>query len=96
MVNIKKNIFINEFFNEKDAEIWSFSQSLIQLKPLIDLNLLLMKLSRIPSVSITLKENIPDRLNYRSNPRIGDILISAAEGKLLKTIIDFHLCNMLS
>ena len=80
MVNIKKNIFINEFISEKDAEIWSFSQSLIHMKPLLGLNDLLMKLNRIPSVSVTLKQNIPERLNYKDNRRIADVLVSAAEG----------------
>lgn len=80
MANIKKIVFINEYILESDAKIWSFSQTLIHLKPLIDLNTLLMKLSRIPGVSVTLRENLPQRLNYRENDRIADIIISAVEG----------------
>lgn len=81
MANIKKIVFINEYILESDAKIWSFSQTLIHLKPLIDLNTLLMKLSRIPGVSVTLRDNLPQRLNYRENERIADIIISAVEGK---------------
>lgn len=80
MVNIKKIVFINEYLLETDAEIWSFSQSLIHLKPLIDLNTLLMKLSRIPGVSVTIKENLPDRLLYKSNRRVAEVVVSAVEG----------------
>lgn len=80
MVNIRKIVFINEYITEADAEIWSFSQSLIHLKPLIDTNKLLMKLSQIPGISLTLKENLPERLNYKNNNRIGSIIISAIEG----------------
>ncbi len=80
MVNIKKIVFINEYILESDANIWSFSQTLIHLKPLIDLNTLLMKLSRIPGVSVTLKDNLPERLNYKNSPRVAEIVISAVEG----------------
>lgn len=83
VANIKKIVFINEYILESDAKIWSFSQTLIHLKPLIDLNTLLMKLSRIPGVSVTLRENLPQRLNYRENDRIADIIISAVEGNLV-------------
>jgi hypothetical protein len=55
MVNIKKNVIVSDYFSENDAAIWSFSRNLIHLKPLIDLDTLLLKLSKIPDITITLK-----------------------------------------
>ncbi len=80
MVNIRQIVFLNEFILESDAEIWSFSATLIHLRPLIDLNEILMKLARVPGASITLKSNLPDRLNYKNNIRVGDVIITAVEG----------------
>ena len=100
MVNVRKNIIVNDYFSENDAAIWSFNRNLIHLKPLIDLDSLLLKLSKIPDITITLKGNIsryfvketayfnfiffkedmPERLHYRHNRRIGDVIISALEG----------------
>jgi len=39
-----------------------------------------MKLARVPGASITLKSNLPDRLNYKNNIRVGDVIITAVEG----------------
>lgn len=80
MVNIKRNIVINDFFDDSDASIWSFSRNLIHLKPLIDLDDLLMKLSKIPDITVTLKYEMPERLHYKENRRIADVIISALEG----------------
>lgn len=80
MVNIRQIVFINEFILETDAEIWSFSPTLIHLRPLVDLNELLMKLARVPGASVSLKSNLPDRLHYTNNARIGHIIITAVEG----------------
>jgi hypothetical protein len=80
MVNIKRNVIINDYIDENDATIWSFSSNLIHLRPLINLNYLLTKLNRIPHVNIILKEDIPETIHYKHNRRIGDVLISATEG----------------
>ncbi|CAF0768673.1 unnamed protein product [Brachionus calyciflorus] len=80
ITNIKKNVFINEYISEQDAVIWSFSRTLIHLKPIIELDLLLLKLSKIPDITVTLKEDMPDRLHYKNHYRIGEIIISAIEG----------------
>lgn len=55
MANVKKNIIVSDYFSENDAIIWSFSRNLIHLKPLIDMDILLLKLSKIPDITITLK-----------------------------------------
>lgn len=78
--NIKKNIFINDYFDERDAEIWSFSRNLIHLKPVVSLDGLMTKLARIPDITVTLKSDIPDRLNYREHRRIGQVIVSALDG----------------
>ena len=80
MVNIKKNLIINEYIGEGDAIIWTFTKNLIHLKPLIDLESLLMKLSKMPMVTVTLKQNMPERLHYKNNRRVGEVIISALEG----------------
>lgn len=83
MANIKRNIIINEYIQaDVDAAIWSYSKNLIHLKPLIDLDILVAKLNKIPSglVRLVLKENIPENLNFKSNRRIADVILMAVEG----------------
>lgn len=80
ITNIRQNVFINEYFSEQDAAIWSFSRTLIHLKPLIELDLLLLKLSKIPHITVTLKQDMPERLHYKNHYRIGHVIISAIEG----------------
>jgi ectonucleotide pyrophosphatase/phosphodiesterase family protein 5 len=80
MTEIRKNIVINDYFDESDAQIWSLNRNLIHLKPLIGLDLLIKKLSKMPDVTINLKDKMPDRLHYKNNERIGDIILSAIEG----------------
>ena len=80
MSEIRKNIVVNDYFDEHDAQIWSFNRNLIHLKPLISVEILIKKLSRMPDITINLKENMPERLHYRNNNRIGEIILSAIEG----------------
>jgi ectonucleotide pyrophosphatase/phosphodiesterase family member 5 len=80
MTNIRKNIIIDEYFSEADAIIWSFSRSVIHLKPLVPISLLLMKLNRMPNVNVYTKQNIPEWWHFTHNERIGEIVITAHEG----------------
>jgi predicted AlkP superfamily pyrophosphatase or phosphodiesterase len=78
--NINRNIVLSDYINDNDVNIWSFSRSLVHLKQKIDLDRLLLKLSKIPDITVTLKEDMPTRLHYRNNRRIGDVILSALEG----------------
>ena len=80
MANIRKHVIINEYIGDGDAIIWSFTKNLIHLKPLISMESLLMKLNKMPLVTVTLKQNLPERLRYKNHRRIGDVVISALEG----------------
>lgn len=81
MVNIKKHVFLDEFFEEGvDGEIWSESSSLIHIKPLIDREELLAKLDHIPNVTVVPKDRLPRNLYYTHNRRIGEVLLIADEG----------------
>ena len=52
------------------------------MKPLFDLDILVAKLNKIPPglVRLTLKENMPENLNFRNNRRIADVILMAVEG----------------
>lgn len=83
LVNIKKNIIINDYIQaDLDATIWSYSKNVIHLKPLIDLDSLIIKLSKIPAglVKLAAKENMPENLNFKNSPRIADLILMAVEG----------------
>lgn len=80
MSPIKKNIFVNDYFDEHDAQIWSFSRNLIHLQPIIAMDILLAKIAKMPGITVTLKNHMPERLHYRDNRRIGEVIISALEG----------------
>lgn len=77
---IKKNVFINDYFDEHDVQIWSFSRNLIHLRPIIAIDIFLAKISKMPGITVTLKNRMPERLHYRDNRRIGEVIISALEG----------------
>jgi ectonucleotide pyrophosphatase/phosphodiesterase family protein 5 len=77
---VKRNIVINDYFDESDAQIWSFNRNLIHLRPLINTDALIKKLSKIPDITINMRTNMPERLHYKNNPRIGDIILSGIEG----------------
>lgn len=78
--SIRKHVFVNEYLNESDARIWSFSSTLIHLKPLISLDALLQKVAKMPGITVTMRNRMPDRLHYKTSRRIGEIIISALEG----------------
>ena len=83
MTNIKYEVFLDQFFSRKDADIWSENTSLFLLRPLIKLELLLNKLKKIPGVRIFNKHDIPLEWNYKRNLRIGQVVIVANEGVAL-------------
>lgn len=78
--NVRRNVVISEYLNPDDAQIWSFNSNLIHLKPLINMDQLVKKLSRIPDITINFKHSMPERLHYKNNERIGDIIVSGVEG----------------
>jgi predicted AlkP superfamily pyrophosphatase or phosphodiesterase len=81
MVNIDRHVFLDDFYEDKvDGEIWSKTSSLIQINPFIDRNLLIEKLKKMPNVTVTFKEELPNYIYYKNNRRVGDILIQAHEG----------------
>ena len=85
MVNVRKNVVLSDYLTESDAHIWSLQRNLVHLKPRgggggKSVDALLVKLSRIPDITITLREDMPERLHYRAHRRIGDIIVSAMEG----------------
>jgi predicted AlkP superfamily pyrophosphatase or phosphodiesterase len=81
MVNIRKHVFLDDYFAEGvDGEIWSESTNLIHVNPLIEKDQLVEKLKLMPNVTVILRENVPNYLHYKSNSRIGEVLIAADEG----------------
>ncbi len=44
---------------------------------------LLEKLQMIPNATIYRKNDIPDRWNYKNNPRVPDLLIMPTEGTIV-------------
>jgi predicted AlkP superfamily pyrophosphatase or phosphodiesterase len=93
LVNVRKNIFIDNFIDIKnDARIVSFTSSLIHLQPYSHTNILNLidKLKMIHDINVYLKETIPSRFHYQHNNRIGQIIILAKEG------VSLHLKHLIS
>jgi predicted AlkP superfamily pyrophosphatase or phosphodiesterase len=80
MCQVEKNIFFDQYISKYEAEILSFTSTIVHLVPIIQTKTLMDKLKRIPYVHAYLKADIPDRWHYKNNRRIGDILIVAKEG----------------
>jgi hypothetical protein len=83
MSKVKYQVFLDQFFTKKEADIWSEHSSIFHLKPLINEDELLERLNNIPGVLVYKKNQIPNYLYYKNNNRIGDIIIVAKEGVVL-------------
>ncbi len=71
---------LDTYFHKDDAVVWSDSNSLFHLKPLIKFEDLMKKVNRIPGVTVYTKNSIPESSHYKNSPRIGDILLHARDG----------------
>ncbi len=83
MINIKEYVILDSYVKNFEAEIWSETNTLYHLKPLINTNKLMKKLKSIPGVKVYQKDKIPQNLYYKNSSRIGDIIIQANEGVAL-------------
>jgi predicted AlkP superfamily pyrophosphatase or phosphodiesterase len=83
MVNITQHVILDDYFNETDVQVWSENGNVVLLQPLIGLNELIEKLSKIPNTTVTTKNNINENLHYKNNHRVPDVMLTANEGVAL-------------
>lgn len=79
-MNIDHHVILDTYFQKNEAVVWSETNSLFHLRPLIKLEELLKKIKRIPGITVYTKSTIPEYFHYKNSTRVGDILLHANEG----------------